>query len=325
MYQREFDQRLQQELPRAVLLYGENDYLIDHYISRYKKELDATESMLALYHDEYEFEQAKAYLSQSSLFGGTNLLLLRREKKIAKKELDTLIELTIKNPNNYLIFAFTGEARDAKTMQSSFTEKKGGIWVRFFEANPKEARQLLREEARHLDLEIDDYALNHLFTLLNGNLALCVKELEKLSILRRPVSSKDIDQMVYSSAPLAIERLLVDLFAKKPVTETIAKLLELGEDEYSILRSTQFFVQQIFLFHAYIKLHGRADSKEILGYKLPRHIEEQKAAIAVKVRSAALLKIYEHLIQSEIRLKKAKAESREPLLFGTMIKLQSYL
>jgi len=37
MYQREFDQRLKQAFPKAVLLYGENDYLVDHYIDTYIK------------------------------------------------------------------------------------------------------------------------------------------------------------------------------------------------------------------------------------------------------------------------------------------------
>ncbi len=325
MYHREFEQRLQQSLPRAVLLYGENEYLIEHYLRLYKERLDAAETMLSLYHDEYDFERAKGYLSQSSLFGGTNLLLIRREKKLPKKELDALVELTKKNEDNYLLFAFTGETRDAKAMHASFTEKKGGVWVRFFEANPREGQRFLQQEAQRLGLEIDDYALAHLFTLLNGNLALAAKELEKLAILDRPIHSKDIDQMVYSTAPLAVEQLLIDLFSKQPITETIAKLLDLGEDEFSILRVTQFFVQQIFLFQAYIKIHGRADSKEILGYKLPRHIEDQKATIALKVRSGALLKIYEHLIQSELRIKSAKPGYREALLYGTMIKLQSYL
>ena len=48
MYQREFDQRLKQALPKAVLLYGENDYLVDHYVDYYIKKLNAKESMLSL-------------------------------------------------------------------------------------------------------------------------------------------------------------------------------------------------------------------------------------------------------------------------------------
>jgi DNA polymerase-3 subunit delta len=280
---------------------------------------------LALYHDEYSFEQAKNYLSQSSLFGGTNFLLIRHEKKVPKKELDILIELTQKNSDNYLLYLFEGTAANAKGLQSSFTEKKGGVWVRFFEANVREGIAMLQQKAQEIKLDIDHYALSHLMTLLNNNLALCSNELHKLAILGTKIESRDIDRLVYSTAPLAMEQLLIDLFAKKPVVDTISKLLELGEDEFSILRSTQFFVQQVFLFHAYIRLHGQPDSKAILGYKLPRHIEEQKASLALRVKTASLLKIYEHLIESELRLKKGGSIDKESLLYGILVKLQSYL
>ena len=325
MYQREFDQRLHKALPHAVLLYGENEYMLDHYTNLYRTKLDAKESLLALYHDEYSFEQAKGYLSQSSLFGGTNFLLIRREKKIPKKELDALIVLTQKNSDNYLLYLFEGTAANAKGLQSSFTEKKGGVWVRFFEANIGEGIAMLQQKAQAIRLDIDHYALSHLMTLLNNNLALCSNELHKLAILNTKIESRDIDRLVYSTAPLAMEQLLIDLFAKKPVVDTISKLLELGEDEFSILRSTQFFVQQIFLFHAYIRLHGQPNSKEILGYQLPKHIEQQKAQLALRVKTASLLKIYEHLLNAELRLKKGGSIDKESLLYGILIKLQDYL
>ena len=325
MYQREFDQRIRQSLPHAVLLYGEDAYMLEHYTDLYKRELDARESLLALYHGEYDFEQARNYLSQSSLFGGINFLLIRHEKKIPKKELDTLIALTQKNSDNYLLYLYEGSAANARSLQSSFAEKKGGIWVRFFEPNINDGIAILQQKAKEIGLEIDHYALSHLMTLLNNNLALCHNELRKLAILGTRIESRDIDRLVYSTAPLATEQLLIDLFAKKEVTETISRLLELGEDAFSILRSTQFFVQQIFLFHAYFRLHGQPNSKEILGYQLPRHIEQQKAQLALKVKTASLLKIYEHLISSELRLKKGGSIDKESLLYGILIRLQSYL
>ncbi len=325
MYQHEFDQRLTKSLPHAVLLYGDNDYMIDHYLDLYKTQLDATDSTLALYHDEYSFDQAHSYLSQSSLFGGTNLLLIRRDKKIPKKELDTLVELANKSEDNYFLYAYEGSSSDARSLQASFTDKKGGVWVRFFEPNVRDGIAVLTQKAQTLGVDIDSYALSHLLTLLNNNLALCAKELEKLAILDRKIDSRDIDRLVYSTAPLAVEQLLIDLFAKKPVTETLTKLLDLGEDEYSILRATQFFVNQIFLFHAYIRLHGAPDSKEILGYKLPRQIEEQKAALALKVKTASLLKIYEHLLETELSLKRPGSIDKESLLYGALIRLQGYL
>jgi len=325
MYQREFDQHLKQALPKAVLLYGENEYLIDHYIDRYIRETDAKESMLSLYHDEWSFEQAKNFLSQTSLFGGTNLLVVKHEKKIPKKELDILVALANKNPDNYFIYGYAGAAKDAKSMQAAFTDKKGGVWVRFFEPNIREGVTILQQKAQAIHLDIDHYALQHLMLILNNNVALCANELSKLAILGGKVTGKDIDRLVYSTAPLATEQLLIDLFNKKPITEMITKLLEIGEDESKILRSTQFFVNQIFLFHAYIKLNGHVDSAAILGYKLPKQIEEQKAQLALRVKSAALLKICEHLLESELAMKKAPATQREVLLYSMLIKLQGYL
>jgi DNA polymerase-3 subunit delta len=325
MYQREFDQKLKQALPKAVLLYGENDYLVDFYIDLYIKKTDAKESMLNLYHDEWNFEQAKNFLSQTSLFGGTNLVVVKHDKKIPKKELDILIELANKNEDNYFLYAYFGAAKDAKSMQAAFSEKKGGVWVRFFEPNIRDGIAMLQQKAQQIQLDIDHYALQHLMLILNNNLALCANELDKLAILGMKVTSKDIDRLVYSTAPLATEQLLIDLFNKKPITATITKLLDLGEDEASLLRSTQYFVNQIFLFHAYIKLHGHVDSAAILGYKLPKQIEEQKAQLALRVKSAALLKIFEHLLESEILIKQASATQKEVLVYSMLIKLQGYL
>jgi len=325
MYQREFDQKLKQAFPKAVLLYGENDYLTDFYIDTYIKKTDAKESMLSLYHDEWNFEQAKNFLSQTSLFGGTNLVVVKHDKKIPKKELDILIELANKNEDNYFLYGYSGAAKDAKSMQAAFTEKKGGVWVRFFEPNIRDGIAMLQQKAQRIQLDIDHYALQHLMLILNNNLALCANELDKLAILGMKVTSKDIDRLVYSTAPLATEQLLIDLFNKKPITATITKLLDLGEDEASLLRSTQYFVNQIFLFHAYIKLHGHVDSAAILGYKLPKQIEEQKAQLALRVKSAALLKIFEHLLESEILIKKAPATQKEVLVYSMLIKLQGYL
>jgi DNA polymerase-3 subunit delta len=325
MYQREFDQKLKQAFPKAVLFYGENDYLVDHYIDLYIKKTDAKESMLSLYHDEWNFEKAKSFLSQTSLFGGTNLVVVKHDKKIPKKELDTLIELANKSEDNYFLYGYSGAAKDAKSMQAAFSEKKGGVWVRFFEPNIRDGIAMLQQKAQQIQLDIDHYALQHLMLLLNNNLALCANELDKLAILGMKVTSKDIDKLVYSTAPLATEQLLIDLFNKKPITATITKLLDLGEDEASLLRSTQYFVNQIFLFHAYIKLHGHVDSAAILGYKLPKQIEEQKAQLALRVKSAALLKIFEHLLESEILIKKAPATQKEVLVYSMLIKLQGYL
>ncbi len=325
MYQREFDQCLASGLPKAVLFFGDNDFMIDHYIERYKTQLHAKEEALALYFDEWNYEQAKGYLSQSSLFGGTNLLIVKHDKKIPKKELETLIALANSNADNYFLYAYAGDAKNAKSLQSSYTDKKGGVWVRFFEPNIRDGIPLLQHKAQQIGLDIDHYALQHLMQLLNNNLGLCMNELDKLAILQTKVTSKDIDNLVYSTAPLAIEQLLIELFNKRPITNIITKLLELGYDESEILRATQYFVNEIFLINAYIKIHGTPDFKEIFGFLPPPQVRERKQHLALRVKSAALLKIFEHLLESEIEMKQAPATQKEVLLYSMLIKIQQFL
>ncbi len=325
MYKREFENLLKKDIPRALLIYGENSYLISLYINYYIKKTNATNTLRRDYYDDYNFNSAKAYLSQTSLFGGTNLLIIKRDKKIPKKELDTLIELVSKNSDNYLIFHYEGASKDAKSMQNSFIPKKGAVWVRLFEPNRDESITLLQKKANSIGLDIDYYTLQHLILILNGNLTLCSNELNKLAILNTKITTKDIDRLVYSTAPLAMEQLLIELFEKKAINNTLNKLFDLGEDEFSILRSAQFFINQIFLFKSYFKIHGNINSKAILGYKLPKQIEDEKANLALKINSKAILKIYELLLEVELNIKKTPPKNRELLLYGAFIRLQSNL
>jgi len=324
VYQKEFEQILQKRLPKALLAYGENQYALEGYISKYITELDVKEDLLKLYFDEYNFEQAKTYLAQNSLFGGINLLIIKHDKAIPKKELETLLELVKKNSDNYLLYLFYGVQKDIKSNAALF-RSDDAIEVRLFEPSVRESITILQKKANELQIQIDPYALEHLIMVLNNNLMLCSNELEKLSTLSRPISSKDIDDLVYSDAPLGVEKLLMDLCNKKPISNTINTLLELGEDAVYLLRSTQMFMNQILLFQAYIKINGNVNSAEILGYKLPKQIEEQKAALASRIKSSSLLKILEHLLRSELEIKSAPAPQKETLLYGMFIKLQSYL
>jgi len=58
-----------------------------------------------------------------------------------------------------------------------------------------------------------------------------------------------------------------------------------------------------------MKLNGHIDSKPI---------EDQKANLALRVKSPALLKIFEYLLEIELEMKKAPPANRE-LLFGCRV------
>ena len=324
MYKRDFDNLLSKKLPNIVLLYGENRYFLDYYVNFYKNKLYAKETLLEHNFEEYNYEQAKGYLSQSSLFGGVNLYILRTDKKLAKKELESLLATIKKNPTNYFLYIYEGSSSNARSLQSSFSEKNGAVWVRFFEPKANEAIDLIKSRAKELNINITPYGVTHLANVLNYDMALIDKELEKLSILQEPIEASHIDELVYSTAPLAVEKMIISLFQKEDITKNLSKIMELGEDEFSILRAIQRFLQQLFLFSAYIKIHGAPNSKEILGYALPKFIEQERANLAIRIKPAKLLKIYQELLELELKIKQSKGD-KESLLYGSLVKIRTFL
>lgn len=324
MYKQEFEQIIKTRLPKSVLIYGENTYAIEQYINFYITKLSAMDDKLKLYFDDYNFEQAKSYLSQNSLFGNINLLIIKSEKAIPKKELETFVEMTQKNPDNYLLYLYYGVAKDIKTATSLF-RSNDSVEVRLFEPSLKDSIMILQNKAKNIGLNIDYYGLEYLSIMLGNNLMLCSNELDKLSILNREVTTKDINELVFSETSLSAEKLLIDLCNKKLDLTTINTLLDLGEDINSILRATQNFLNQILLFQAYIKINGSVNSQDILGYKLPKQIEEQKAMLANRIKSSKLLKAFEYVLQCEIQLKSAPSPQKETLLYSMFIELQNIL
>ncbi len=325
MYKREFDTLLKEgKIPKSLLLYGDNEYYIDESIEKVVQMVGEKESMLKLYYDEYDFQTAKNYLGQSSLFGDLNLLLVKSDKKIPKKELTHLLELAAKNENSYFLYAYAGS--DFKSMISLFTPKKSAQHVRFFPPNLNEAAAILQQKAKQIGVEIDRYAIEHLLNALGLNLSMAVNELNKLSLVPNPVGVKEIDEHIFSLTPIAMDNFLVSLFTKKPLDELLKQINHLGEDEFSILRAIEYFVSQLFLFHSHIKLYGSADSAAVLGYRLPKHLEQLRAQIAVKIAPEKFEKIFDTLAECELNIKSAGASAqKETILLSALIKIKSFL
>ncbi len=325
MYKRDFDMLLERrEIPKSVMLYGDNDYYIDESIERIVELTGAEETILKLYFDEYDFQSAKNYLGQSSLFGDVNLLLIKSDRKIPKKELSQLIELAARNDNSYFVYAYTGS--DFKTMTSSFSSKSDAQHIRFFPPKLNEAVSIVQQKAAQMGVEIDRYGVEHLLNALGLNLSMAVNELKKLSILLGPVGIKEIDEHIFSLVPVAMENFLVTLFSKKGLDDLLKQINQLGEDEFAILRAVEYFISQLFLFHAHIKLFGTADSGAVLGYRLPKTLELQRAQLAARISTERFENIFDTLAEGEIAIKTAGGSSqKETILLSTLIKIKSFL
>jgi DNA polymerase-3 subunit delta len=326
MYKNHLDTAIRNKaIPNSLLLYGE-EFFSDYYAKMILPMLGEKDNILSFYFDEYHYESAKNYIAQPSLFGDVNILYIRSDKRIPKKELDILVGLCQKNPTSYLIYHFSGDDKVAKELIKSFSKKKGADFVRFFKPHMGDATAVLRKRADELHLDIDNYALQHLFLLQNEDLSLSVNELSKLSILNKKISASDIDRLVYGMGEIAMDEFIAKVLEKEDIKEYLQKILDSGtHDEIRVISALEAYMVQLFMFHTYIKVHGRYDVLEILGYPLPQNLAQVRASQSIKINLATYQKILKHLLDTEFALKKMSNIDKNSYTFSALIKLQSFL
>ncbi len=307
------------KVPNALILFGESHFLIDRYITTLSNIADA--NILKMYHDAYHFETAKAHLSQGSLFGGENLLVVKSSKKIPKGDLDKLIALCHKNSANIFIYGYYGD--DYKTPHKAFTKKAGGDFVRLYHPFAGEALAIVKQEAQRLGASLDHYSIQHLLATQNGDIALACNELNKLAVLQTPITSKEIDELVYGMAEVTVEQLITALLNRQNFTEPLERILQSGEDEVRIITALSAYISQLYLFYVYIKLHGVASAKAILGYEPPKFIVQQRSQLSIKFNQETYETIITLLLETELQMKSGTKTDNSALLLSALLKVQT--
>lgn len=321
MTRQDLDRHLQnRNAPRAMALFGESHFFIDRYATALARIEGA--SVLSMYHDEYDFSTAKAHLSQGSLFGDQNLLIVKHEKKLPKAELDIFVELVGKNPDNTFIYCYVGD--DVKSVDTAFKGTHAGS-VRFYSPFANEARAILLQEAQRAGVQLDNQAAFHLLDLHNNDLSLACNELSKLSILGKPITMKEVDEHVYGLSEIKLDHFITQVIEKKEFLPSLRHLLESGENEIQLLTAISGFLTQLYLFNISIKIHGIADSALVLGYKLPGFIEKERASLSIKITPNGYKKGINLLLNTELKMKSTGSPDQESLLLSALLKLQSVL
>lgn len=320
MYKNELDRHIQNNsLSNSFILYGESSFLIDAYTQKLTAISDA--SFLKLYHDEYDFSSAKAHLSQASLFGDQNVLIIKSEKKIPKKELDILIEQCEKNSSNIFIYAYYGEDHKAYAKPSPKTKT---MCVRFFHPNHTEALSILLQAASKMEIRVDSHVMNHLLSIHGGDIALAYNELEKLKILNKPVSTKDIEQLVFGLCEITIDDFIKKILNKKDFRADLQSMLDHGEDEIRILTALTSYLTQLYMFHIYIRVNGAPNAIEILGYPAPPQIVKEKSELSIKFKPNLYYKLHELLLENELKMKSSHVD-KSAILLSTLMRVQQLL
>lgn len=280
-------------------------------------------SMLTMYHDEYNFEVAKNHLSQASLFGGANVLVIKTEKKIPKKELQTLLTLCEKTSSNLFVYAYYGSDHKSYNNKKAFSTKTT-MSVRFFNPKEYEAQNILLHVAQEQGVNIDKYTIRHLLQIHNFELSLCANEIEKFKIFDRAITTKDIDNLVYGLGEINLEQFIKKLINKQDFKDDLKNIIEHGEDEIRILTSITSYITQLYMFNIYIRVNGMANGMDILGYPAPKFVVDEKAQMSLKIKPKTYYKLHQILLESELKIKSYTAD-KSALLLSTLIRVQKAL
>lgn len=320
MYKSELDKHIQNNsLSNSFVLFGESSFLIDMYTKKLTNIEDA--SMLKFYHDEYDFNSAKSHLSQASLFGGNNVLIIKSEKKVPKKELDALVEYCEKNPDNIFVYAYYGS--DHKTYAKAFA-KKSTMSVRFFNPNQGESIFAVAQLAHEKNVNIDNFTITHLLNIHNGNVALACNEIAKLSVYDRAITTKDVDNLVFGLSQINLDDFIKKLLNKKDFKFDLENIIEHGEDEIRVITTITAYLTQLYMFNIYIRVNGAPNALDILGYPAPKFVVEEKASLSIKFKPYTYYKLHQLLLEGELKMKSSGVD-KSAILFSTMMRVQQLL
>lgn len=332
MYKSQLDTLLKQSTPRVSFLYGDS-FLVGYY-SRKIAHCLKSEEKTTFYFDEYNANNINTLLSQGSLFGSSSLVVLKINHKLSKADVELFLTSLSHNTHNALIIEYyqspsksqADYARDCKVCAGYFKHPKipkdSLVEVRFFEPTMGECMEFMRERARELHLKADDKILSQILMLQNNDIALALNELEKFVIyMGKNIEPSDVNLLCDGIASFSVEELCCTLMEKKPIVEMLQSIYEEGINEIAMISEIQRFFYQLFLFFTFIKIKGRPDAKEILGFSPPAHITERLSRYCIRFKEAQYIAIFELL--STWRYEVSKGKSKQSM--GTLIKIQEMI
>lgn len=322
MYKNELDNAIRNgNVSNSFVFFGESNFLIDMYTKMLTNIADA--NLLNFYHDEYDFNSAKAHLSQGSLFGDRNILIIKSEKKVPKKELDVLLNFCEKNPDNIFVYAYYGSDHKTYNNKKAFAKTKA-MAVRFFHPKNYEAQNIVLQVAEEKGVNIDKFTVAHILQIHNSDVALSCNEIEKFRVFDRAITTKDVDSLVFGLAEVNLDDFIKKLLLKKDFKDDLKSIIEHGEDEIRVITAITSYLTQLYMFNIYIRINGAPNALEILGYPAPKFVVEEKAAQSIKIKPYTYSKLHELLLDSELKMKSAHID-KGAILLSTLIRMQKLL
>ena len=303
MYRRDLESLLKRNsIPQNFLLYGDIFQL--SYYEEKLLSLFENYDILKLYFDDFDFNEAKTHLSQNSLFGNKNLLIIKTDKAI--KQLSELIKL---NKDNNLFLFFYGQKPNTKPFKKDF--------VRFFPLKYFEKQQFLNEYVTKNNLNWQNHIKEHILKLIDMNNF--YYELDKLSLVK-DLTIRDIDILINRNSEVSFDELFDRFFLKQDILDELKFLIEKGESETTIILSLSRYIKDLYLYYLHIKTTGQNSMQSFFGYRPPKDVEERRNRVVLSMNEDKFLNILDFLTDIELELK--SSYDKESLIFYTFLRLK---
>jgi len=296
MYKKDFDKL--DKIPPYCVFYGNNFYL-DQYENRIFEKFK-NENILKLYYDEYDFDRAKIHLTESSLFGGTNVLIIKHNK--FPQNINKLIKYAQKS---YLFFFYYGNKKP---------EMFGKNFVRFFDPNIKDMIEMLNELEKKYNINISYEAKMYLINVTES--LFIKKEIEKLSNYSDKISLDDVKKLVFEYKEESFETLFNLILNGKDFYDELEFFLQ-SNDFKRIIPALIRYVRDLYTYNLYIKKTGASSLEGLLGYKLPLQINKKRVELAIKFKEKDYYELLKFLLEKELEMR--NSEKNKESIFWEVI------
>ncbi|WP_431339744.1 DNA polymerase III subunit delta [Campylobacter majalis] len=326
MYRSDLDGLLQTKtIANHFFLFGVDEYQIESYgseiLALYKSE---NTNVLVQYFDEYDFARAKSHLSEMSLFGDENLLHIKTDKKIPSKELKELVDICKRdNGAKFLLEIYDSDAK----LVSETARVFGVNFARFFKpSNQNEAMTLLANHARKISLNITQSALYEIYFIHNENLYLCVADLNKLKNLDINIDQNIVKNLVSGLSSVPFETFFNKILSNKDIRDDFFDIIcEASFNEIMFINALYSAFYRLFKLHAYIKIHGKFDIKQVLGYTPPTHIINQLKQQSLSISLNKFQDIFVTLNAADFDIKTKPSIDKSSYLISVLLRLQNII
>ncbi|MGG7073461.1 DNA polymerase III subunit delta [Campylobacter sp. 9BO] len=326
MYRRELENQLNFGFKaNYFLLFGADEYQIEMFAKEILAIYSNDDSnVLSLYFDEYDFTLAKSHLAESSLFGGENILHIKTDRKIPTKELKELISICETDKDKKFVYEFyEHDMKNVMDAQRAF----GLNFARFFKpSNPSEAVELLSKNASKIGLNITRNALFELYAIQNEDLYLAAAELNKLASLNTHIEQDMVRKLVFGLGSVSFDDFFAKLIGLKDIkNDFFAYEQDVNFNEILLINSLYKAFSRLFKLYSHVKINGRFDIKETLGYAPPKNIEEVLKKQSLSINLKSYKDIFMALNLAEFELKTNSKIDKNTYLLTSLLNIQNII